>query len=323
LAIKTLEPIKADPRVEEEVEKEILRAFRDLIFAPLIAEVGLSRSALRNASYSLVDAILKSRITYDQGRFRGKFNAQISKELRDLGAKFNSSKGYWHLPAAKLTFDLRTAISLSGDQFLKKASRIDKIIASLNPKAVADAVKVEKIYDYALWQVEKQLKSTTRGITVVPELTEAERTNISRKYTEDLRRYIQEWTEEEILNLRERVRKSVEAGDRYENLVKTIQYSYGVSANKAQFLARQETNLMTAAYKEARYESAGITEYIWRTVAGSPNHPVRPEHKVLDGQTFRFDNPPITSKDGKRNNPGEDFNCRCVAIPIVRLAGEA
>ena len=40
-------------------------------------------------------------------------------------------------------------------------------------------------------------------------------------------------------------------------------------------------------------------------------------HKDLDGKIFEFANPPITNEKGDRNNPGEDWQCRCEAIPIV------
>jgi uncharacterized protein with gpF-like domain len=40
-------------------------------------------------------------------------------------------------------------------------------------------------------------------------------------------------------------------------------------------------------------------------------------HRALDGTIQDFKNPPITDKYGNRNNPKEDFGCRCQAIPIV------
>jgi SPP1 gp7 family putative phage head morphogenesis protein len=95
-----------------------------------------------------------------------------------------------------------------------------------------------------------------------------------------------------------------------------------VSANKAKFLARQETSLMTTKLKETRYREAGVNEYKWKTVAGSKLHPVRPSHKILEGRIFRWDDPPITTPPGeavRRNNPGQDYNCRCFAQPIVRF----
>jgi SPP1 gp7 family putative phage head morphogenesis protein len=79
---------------------------------------------------------------------------------------------------------------------------------------------------------------------------------------------------------------------------------------------------MIAAYKKEKYTSAGVNKYKWRCVAGSPLHPVRPSHKALNGKIFSFDDPPITTMPGepvRRNNPREDYGCRCHAVPIVEF----
>ena len=75
-------------------------------------------------------------------------------------------------------------------------------------------------------------------------------------------------------------------------------------------------------YKQVRYQSAGVNQYKWKCVVGSPNHPVRPMHAELGkrsdkGELFTWDNPPIVDSKGDRKNPGQDFGCRCVAIPVV------
>jgi uncharacterized protein with gpF-like domain len=38
----------------------------------------------------------------------------------------------------------------------------------------------------------------------------------------------------------------------------------------------------------------------------------------LNGHIYSFDDPPVTCQATQaHNNPGEDFRCRCVAIPIL------
>ncbi len=62
--------------------------------------------------------------------------------------------------------------------------------------------------------------------------------------------------------------------------------------------------------------SPGILEYRWST---SKDERVRHDHKALDTKIFSFASPPVTNlKTGARNNPGCDFGCRCIAIPIFR-----
>lgn len=79
-------------------------------------------------------------------------------------------------------------------------------------------------------------------------------------------------------------------------------------------MARQETSLLTAKYRKLRYTDVGITKYRWST---SHDDRVRKRHKELDGQVFDFEAPPIVNEKGDRKNPGEDFGCRCQAIPII------
>jgi SPP1 gp7 family putative phage head morphogenesis protein len=60
--------------------------------------------------------------------------------------------------------------------------------------------------------------------------------------------------------------------------------------------------------------ASGIKRYIWRTQRDGR---VRPMHAALDGATQRWSKPPIIRSDGTRGNPGDDYNCRCWAEPVV------
>ena len=60
----------------------------------------------------------------------------------------------------------------------------------------------------------------------------------------------------------------------------------------------------------ARFQRAGlgVTEYIWRS---SDDERVRSLHREYDDRRFSWDEPP----DG--GHPGEGYNCRCFAEPVV------
>ena len=68
---------------------------------------------------------------------------------------------------------------------------------------------------------------------------------------------------------------------------------------------------MNSALSRSRLTSIGINKYKWQT-AGDER--VRPTHRENDGKTFTFNNPP-----SETGNPGDDVNCRCVAIPEFDL----
>jgi len=59
---------------------------------------------------------------------------------------------------------------------------------------------------------------------------------------------------------------------------------------------------------------AGIKRYTWIT---KRDDRVRPMHFMLDRTVQRWSKPPIIRSDGTRGHPGDDYNCRCSAEPVV------
>ncbi len=58
----------------------------------------------------------------------------------------------------------------------------------------------------------------------------------------------------------------------------------------------------------SRKDSAKTDFYVWRTQRDAK---VRGAHRIQDGRIFSWSNPPPTG------HPGQDFNCRCQAIPYI------
>jgi SPP1 gp7 family putative phage head morphogenesis protein len=87
-----------------------------------------------------------------------------------------------------------------------------------------------------------------------------------------------------------------------------------VSESRAELIARDQTLKLNAGLNEVRQTNAGVRRYTWST---SGDERVRPEHAVLDGQECSWDEPPLEGTDGDMLHPGEDFQCRCVALPVV------
>jgi SPP1 gp7 family putative phage head morphogenesis protein len=96
------------------------------------------------------------------------------------------------------------------------------------------------------------------------------------------------------------------------DLAKLIAGRAKVSNSKALFLATDQTLKLHSGIMRRRHEAAGLDKYTWST---SLDERVRPMHAELEGKTFSYDDPPVTNEAGDVNNPGQDFACRCVAIP--------
>ncbi len=322
-----LEPVKDSPDEWIPLQKEILRLLREEIYFPLLKELESPKKTIQNSTDDIISAIKSGRIKYNRGEFKGRFGSKVSKELRKLGAKWDRKQGSWKIPQSSLPYEIISAVNVSDSKFNHAINKINKFLKDVLPEQIAGKLKIEKILDTTLLRTDKKIKDTTKQITVSPTLTPERRAKIAELYTENLERYIKDFTEKETLKLREDIKKHVVQGGRYEDVVKTIQKSYGVSENKAKFLARQETKLMTTALKQERYLDAGVKKYKWTCVkmphdkTPGEHKPgfVRYDHGKLDGTIQEWNNPPITDEKGNRNNPGEDYNCRCYAIPIVEF----
>lgn len=81
-----------------------------------------------------------------------------------------------------------------------------------------------------------------------------------------------------------------------------------VSESRAALIARDQTLKLYAGLTEASHRANGIERYVWST---SDDERVRPEHAKLEGQVFAYTAPP------EPGNPGEDYQCRCNAIPVL------
>ncbi len=328
-----LKPIKESTEDYEALEKRIKELFKRLVYFPILAaldppeKVTLSNAKDGNA---LLDALRAGRITFNRGTFSGRFNAGSSKELKRLGAKWDRKTGTFKLSQSSLPYEMRSEIAASDKRFQDKIAGIDRQLAQILPEKIAGHFKGADLFDRTIYKTESEFQRSVANLVLAPKLTPEARKRIADEWEFNLKLYIKDFEKEEIERLRREMKKSVFTGNRYESAVTAIQKSYEVSANKAKFLARQETSLLMTKLKETRYQDAGVDMYRWGIVTGSKDHPVRPTHKALDGKYFRWDDPREVDKHGifKPNgarkpgnnlNPGQDYNCRCFARPIVRF----
>lgn len=330
-----IKPIRISTDEYDEIEKKIKELFKKEIYYPLLKELNYKSATLKNAQDDLLDALRSGKITFYRGKFSGNFTATTSKELRKLGATWSRTLKSYCLRLSDIPLEMRGIIGQSENVFVQKIRSIDRKLESVIPKELASKLKIEHIFDRTIFKVEKEFQQSVKNITISPTLSKSARERISQEWQTNMHLWIRNFTEKEILSLRRLIRVNVEKGNRYEAVTKTIEDSYGVTARKAKFLARQETSLLVTKMKEIRYQDAGINEYKWRCVSGTPQHPTRKRHKALSsmsdkGKVFQFTRPPNTAEEGNPdrdayegpggffNNPGQDYNCRCTAIPVIR-----
>ena len=143
-----------------------------------------------------------------------------------------------------------------------------------------------------------------------------------------LKGYLSDWTTQNVSlikdiptdsidKMEQLVTNSVLRGDSRTFLKDQIQNLLNTSETRAKLIARDQSNKMYGTLTELRANNNGWDFYEWDT-AGDER--VRPDHKRLNGKIFKFSEPPVTVRSGKRagerNNPGEDIQCRCLALVI-------
>lgn len=110
---------------------------------------------------------------------------------------------------------------------------------------------------------------------------------------------------------RQRVFKAVReagTGTSLRELTTLLIKLLGASRRRAELIARDQVGKLAADTARQRMERAGVTHYIWRSVA---DERTRPAHLARDGKTFEWSDPP---SDG---HPGEAPLCRCYAEPVL------
>jgi SPP1 gp7 family putative phage head morphogenesis protein len=317
-----LKPVQPSKRIEDKLKKEILTLLQEEFFRPIMLAVGVNKIKVANSMDDLLSAIKSGQIVYWRGKFSGKYSATLTRELRRLGAKWDGKQGQWTIPLQNLPVEVKNEIYSYRTKTEEKREKLLKSLSRIDPENIAEKLNVNSIFDAMIHKAESDFKKATANLTVTPELNRRQLEFLRQEYKENLKLSIKDFTTGQILKLREDVSNLTYAGFRYEDMIDDIQKRYGVTVEKATFLARQENNLAVAKYRQTRFQDAGVDKYEWRAVHGSPAHPTRPAHKALSGKIFQWDKPPVTTEPGqpqRRNNPGEDYNCRCIAIPVVEF----
>lgn len=102
-------------------------------------------------------------------------------------------------------------------------------------------------------------------------------------------------------------------GSRADVVKEDLLNTTSVTESRAMLIARTEVAKSNATINRARALSIDSDQYIWRTMGDGD---VRDSHAEVDGKVFNWNDPPTLS-DGTTTHPGEIYNCRCYAEPVL------
>lgn len=102
-------------------------------------------------------------------------------------------------------------------------------------------------------------------------------------------------------------------------LQRAFERASNVSESRARLWARDQTLKLHAQLTQERHAKVGIKRYFW---TDANDERVRRIHGDLGersdfGETFAYNDPPVFAEDGRKGNPGEDYQCRCTAFPVL------
>jgi SPP1 gp7 family putative phage head morphogenesis protein len=103
----------------------------------------------------------------------------------------------------------------------------------------------------------------------------------------------------------------VKSGAMAKQIRKQLVERIGMTENRAQFIAVDQAGSILGQMTAKRHQQMGVTKFKWRT---SKDERVRDSHRDLSNKVFPYSKPPTVN--GRVVLPGEDYRCRCVAIPV-------
>ncbi len=136
----------------------------------------------------------------------------------------------------------------------------------------------------------------------------------------DNTRLIMSIPDQYLTNVESIVLTNVRAGGRPAAVATQLREQFGVTRRRAQLIARDQTAKVNGDLAARRQQSSGLEYFEW---IDSDDERVRRRHgDIADKVTaygegiYRWDNPPL-SNTGVPIIPGSDFQCRCIARPVL------
>jgi SPP1 gp7 family putative phage head morphogenesis protein len=256
---------------------------REIVLRPVRPNVG-ARAAYRRKLLALIDAM------------------QASYE-RFLIAAYRNNEPEMAQDALPST-ELKRALAKLTKRWNKQFDQAAEDLAAYFAKSAAS-------------RSDAQLKSILRkgGFSVKFKMTHAMRDVMNATIAENVS-LIKSVPAEFQTQIEGLVMRGVTAGRDLQVISEGLQKQLGVAKRRAEFIARDQTNKMTASFTRVRQIELGITEAIWLHSHGGRTP--RVSHVKNSGHRYDVDKGWYDPTVKQYIWPGILPNCRCVSRPIVK-----
>jgi SPP1 gp7 family putative phage head morphogenesis protein len=322
----TIDPIYHRDDHTRVFEKELVQYLEEVLFEPIedileVHEVRLNEEKEKEGRSALWLALLAGTVWYTDGVFTGDFNAAISKELRVLGARKTPSG--FALEFGAVPLPLRSAINASVQRSQKLHEALINTltsIAAFAAEAPSTGIPFTKTVDVVVDDLQEQFVETVAAkedAPPAPQLPPGLKDRETRILETATVLALRDFIINQANQLRGKIRENLVSGARIDRLGKIVEAQLGVAKRKIHTVAEHGIAEVISDFREERYKDLGVGRYVWVT---QHDERVRDDHRALEGKVFSWDEPPVTDRaTGARNHPGQDYNCRCTARPILRM----
>ena len=321
MEIRTLPEIKYKKAYEKIIADKIINWFWETFYKECFKI--LEEKTVYNDSDIIRNELERGIIYYQEGAFystTGRFRNELAKELEAIGAKYLKYRKAYLLDKSKLPTEILWAIDTIKANTSQKITLLQGFL-TYQINNIPQSVK-KLVFDSAIEQIMQDLQERVyknakdkKIELITPKLSDFRANEIAKNYTNNLNFWIKNWTPERIIKMREVVGQMAIDGKSTKTIAEYLHKQLGIDARHAKFLARNESAIATTSYLAAKYQEEGITEFKWHTNIDGRE---RPLHKELNGQIFRFDNPPIIDeRTGEKGLPAQTYNCRCTMSPVI------
>jgi len=340
--IEVRQPVVKDT-IFEELEKNLNDIFFKILWEPILSVLKKYEldtkidNALTTGEVAIINGMKANKIFMKRNKesvtFTGKFDAQMSKEFKKMGGEYNRKKKSWNVPYKNLPQQINATqgqIDVQNEQMQREMIKAMPSLDQIKELVEQNDEWIEENMHKAIEEMNSDWKTASRKLAVMPDFTDEQVIDMAHEYALNLKRNVVGFSDVQVFKLREMMEESISTGARADTLVKDLQAKFSISENKAKFLAKQETRLLTTQYLHERASVAGCKKFRWST---SHDSRVREQHRKYDGKIFEvmeagnLGNPDSSkvpsgvlnivckSQDGDITElPGQPFGCRCRAI---------
>ena len=239
-----------------------------------------------------------------------------------------------HLPEIMAAYKKSRRTDSREDGFFDLTQELGRVFQDIgkNIEKKLDAfglrARVEKIAkrtrntSYAEW---KKCVQKTVGLDLIDNYYSNDfYSSITQPWIDQSVSMIQSIPQQELGAIREIITQGFREELPIEDIARNIQGEYNTSKGKALFLARDQIGTLNSELTRRQHEDAGVSRYRW---VDSGDSRVRDCHHFLNGHVFKWDDPPamwtrkkgVVVLTGRRCHPGQDYGCRCHAVPVFDI----